>query len=314
MRDQDNLIIMEKLDSLPSETHIDVLIMAASVDKRCYAVFEKFLTNCITIDRIVILDYAKTRPMPKSSEYSEYYKLNSYPNVEYIPCNTDGYDCEYISKADFSSSSKVFIDITSISVPDIFRIFYVFKEFLKIETINVVYAEPGYYNYFNGLYFAYEEDVVEREYTPLSEYFTSAVSRDVVLVCFLGFERLISKYIHERKEHSDVIAINGFPAYYPKLKDISLAHNYELISTIGLNCVRYAQANNPFSAYNTLVEIKDSNTDKLLDICVLGSKLGACMFALRNPQIVKVSYPFPKASRVHTSIEVSNLWLYTITL
>lgn len=116
--------------SLPSETHIDVLIMAASVDKRCYAVFEKFLTNCITIDRIVILDYAKTRPMPKSSEYSEYYKLNSYPNVEYIPCNTDGYDCEYISKADFSSSSKVFIDITSISVPDIFRIFYVFKEFL----------------------------------------------------------------------------------------------------------------------------------------------------------------------------------------
>lgn len=33
-----------------------------------------------------------------------------------------------------------------------------------------------------------------------------------------------------------------------------------------LNCVRYAQANNPFSAYNTLVEIKDSNTDKLLDI------------------------------------------------
>lgn len=54
-----------------------------------------------------------------------------------------------------------------------------------------------------------------------------------------------------------------------------------------MNCVRYAQANNPFSAYNTLVEIKDSNTDKLLDICVLGSKpmaLGACMFALRNPR------------------------------
>ena len=182
-------------------------------------------------------------------------------------------------------------------------------------TLMTFFATPIAIN--NGLYFAYEEDVVEREYTPLSEYFTSAVSRDVVLVCFLGFERLISKYIHERKEHSDVIAINGFPAYYPKLKDISLAHNYELISTIGLNCVRYAQANNPFSAYNTLVEIKDSNTDKLLDICVLGSKpmaLGACMFALRNPQIVKVSYPFPKASRVHTSIEVSNLWLYTITL
>lgn len=138
-----------------------------------------------------------------------------------------------------------------------------------------------------------------------------------MLVCFLGFERLISKYIHERKEHADVIAINGFPAYYPKLKDISLEHNYELISTIGTDCVRYAQANNPFSAYNALIEIKEKNADKLLDICVLGSKpmaLGACMFALRNPDIVKVSYPFPKTHRIHTSIEVSDVWRYRIGL
>ena len=50
---------------------------------------------------------------------------------------------------------------------------------------------------------------------------------------------------------------------------------------------------------------------------ILGSKpmaLGACMFALRNPDIVKVSYPFPKTHRIHTSIEVSDVWRYRIGL
>lgn len=313
----DNRIFMEKLDAVPVETDIDIFIMAASIDNRCYAVFENLLSSGTVINRVIILDYAKARPVDSSPQYRDYYKLCGRSNVEYILCDDDGCDCEYISRTSFAPDARVFIDITSISVPDIFRLFYVIKEFHDLETIDVVYAEPKYYNYFNGLYYAYEKDIVEREYSPLTEYFTSAVSRDVMLVCFLGFERLISKYIHERKEHADVIAINGFPAYYPKLKDISLEHNYELISTIGTDCVRYAQANNPFSAYNALTEIKEKNADKLLDICVLGSKpmaLGACMFALRNPDIVKVSYPFPKTHRIHTSIEVSDVWRYRIGL
>ena len=317
MDKRNNLLFMEKLGAFPVDNDIDVFIMAASVDNRCYAVFENLISSGTVIGQVIVLDYAKARPAEDSLQYREYYKLYGRSNVEYVFCDKEGFDCEYISKANLTPELRIFVDITGISVPDIFRLFYVIKEFHDIETIDVIYAEPKYYSYFNGLYLEYEKDIVEREYSPLVEYFTSAVSRDVILVCFLGFERLISKYIHERKEHSDVIAINGFPAYYPKLKDISLEHNYELLSTIGANCVHYAQANNPFSAYNTLVDIKGKNTGKLLDICVLGSKpmaLGACMFALKNPDIVKVSYPFPKSHSIHTSIEVSDIWRYKINL
>lgn len=272
MSSGNNQFFMKKIDAVPPEAHIDIFIMAASVDKRCYAIYDSLLSKGVTIHRVVVFDYKKTRPAQDSDLYSDYYKLLEAQNVDYILCDEEGDDCKYISKESFSRNTNIFIDITSIMVPDIFRIFYIIKEFHDTEKVNVVYAEPKYYGYVNGLYFEYEKEVVEREYSPLTEYFTSAVSRDVVLVCFLGFERLISKYIHERKEHSDVVAINGFPAYYPKLKDISLAHNYELISTIGTDCVRYAQANNPFSAYNVLIEVKDKTAGKLLDLCVLGSK------------------------------------------
>lgn len=317
MSSENNQFFMNKIDAISSGTDIDIFIMAASTDKRCYAIFENLLAKGIKPHHAVVFDYKKMRPQKGSPFYADYYKLLGTKNVDYILCDEEGSDCQYISKEDFSTEANIFIDITSIMVPDIFRIFYIIKEFHGIEKINVVYAEPKYYGYVNGLYFEYEKEVVEREYATLTEYFTSAMSRDVVLVCFLGFERLISKYIHERNEHSDVIAINGFPAYYPKLKDISLAHNYELISTIGSDCVQYAQANNPFSAYNVLIEIKDKNAGKLLDLCVLGSKpmaLGACMFALKNPDIVKVSYPFPKSYTKYDSIEVSNVWWYQIDL
>lgn len=312
-----NQIFMKKLDAVSTKDDVDVFIMAASVDSRSYAAFESLVSDGVNISEAIVFDYAKARPEKGTLLYEDYYKLKSLPNVKYILCDEDGMDCRYINEVGLTDGLKIFVDITSISVPDIFRLFYVIKEFHNIATINVVYAEPKYYNYFNGLYFEYEKEIVEREYSALAEYFTSPVSREVILVCFLGFERLISKYIHERKEHTDVIAINGFPAYYPKLKDISLAHNYELISTIGGDCVHYAQANDPFSAYNELVRIKQKNDGKLLDICVLGSKpmaLGACMFALKNPDIVKVSYPFPKSNRVHTSIEVSDVWWYKIEL
>lgn len=315
---ENNLLFMEKIENVIPPKTIDVFVLAASVDSRSYAVFESFVSKGIIINKVIILDYEKFRPTTNDfQKYHDYYKLQGLNNVEYIRCDEDGADGRYISKIKLPFNPTVLIDITSISIPDLFRLFYVIKEFLDVPLINVVYAEPKYYDYLNGFYFEYEKGIVERDYRTLAEYFTSAVSRDVILVCFLGFERLVSKYIHERNEHSDVVVINGFPAYYPKLKDISLEHNYELISTMGTDCIRYAQANNPFSAFNTLTAIKEKHSDELLDICVLGSKpmaLGACMFALKNPDSVKVSYPFPKEHQMHTSIDVSDVWFYKISL
>jgi len=79
----------------------------------------------------------------------------------------------------------------------------------------------------------------------------------------------------------------------------------------------YSQANHPFSAYNTLTEIKSNNKNKILDICVLGTKpmaLGACLFALNNSSHTKVSYPYPVEYRPQISIEAADIWWYGVNL
>lgn len=314
----DTLSSMEKLDRISPETKIDILLLSASVDRRGYRAIEKLKSKSIYPEKIIVFDYKKFRPNESSrDEWDAYYSLSSWQSVEYITCTGPDDDCTILSNMDISPDSSVFLDITCFSIPDVFRILFVLKECLSISFFNVIYTEPKYYYYQNGIDFTYEQHIGERDYKPILEYFTSAVSRDVILVCFLGFDRYISKYIYDRKEHSDVVPINGFPAFYPKLKDISLHHNYELLSTIGRGCIKYTQANNPFSAYNTLMEIKEKYPNALLDLCVLGSKpmaLGTSIFALKHPKQVKVSYPFPTQYRSHTTLDAAQTWIYCFSI
>jgi len=309
--------LMEKFAEIPSISSVNLLILAASVDSRGYAAYEKMIERGIVIDQIIVFDYKKFRPTWNSDGYARYYQLASADRTQYVPCDADGDDSIFLNKFIQGNSISVFLDITSISIPDIFKICFVFKELKDFAFLNVIYSEPKYYKYLNGLYFDYEHHSGERAYRVIDEYFTSSISKDVVLICFLGFDPLISKYIHEMKEDSDIVAINGFPSFYPKLKDISLERNYELISAIGQEKVQYSQANHPFSAYNTLTEIKSNNRNKILDICVLGTKpmaLGACLFALNNSSHTKVSYPYPVEYRPQISIEAADIWWYGVNL
>ena len=308
---------MEKLDKYEDNDNVGTLILAAHTDSRSYAAFDLLTQKNIHIKRIVVFDYECNRPSVGSAQVKDYYRLSGIPNVTYVQCDSNEADCHYICNLSFPADERIMVDITSVSIPDVFRLFFVLKEILGVSQCEVIYSEPKYYEYLNGYYFEYDKEIVQRDYRILPEFFTSAVSRDVLLVCFIGFERLVSKYIHERKEHSDVLIINGFPAFFPKIKDISMEHNSELISAIGMDRIRYAQANDPFSAFNALRSILDENKNDLLDICVLGSKpmaLGACMFALEHQDQTKVSFPFPKQSQKHASIDVADIWWYKISL
>lgn len=309
---------MDRIEQLSSDTVIDILLLSASVDRRGYMSLAKLHAKSIQPQRIIVFDYAKFRPNKDDTDaWDAYYSLSGSESVQYVTCNGLEDDCSFLSEMSIDPNSSVYLDMTCFSIPDVFRIIFVLKECLSFSCFNVIYTEPKYYYYQNGIDFTYEQHLGELDYKPILEYFTSAVSRDVILVCFLGFDRYISKYIYDRKEHSDVVPINGFPAFYPKLKDISLQHNYELLSTLGHGCVKYAQANDPFSAYNTLTAIKSKHPDALLDLCVLGSKpmaLGASIFALKNQKQVKVSYPFPTQYCNHTTLDAAHTWVYRFAL
>lgn len=307
---------MERLEAY-NHKRIDLFITSAHVDERSFSAYELLHRKGITIVQTVVFDYSDIRPKEDSDAYNQYYRLQSFSGVTYIPCNAFDADINYICNMDISSIHNIVIDITNIPTPDIFRLLYVLYSIHNVIQYSIVYSEPKYYQHINGFNYSLNEKLVEIDYRTIPEYFCSAVSRDVMLVCFLGFGRLVSKYIHDRCEHSDVVVINGFPSYYPKIKDISLEHNYELISAIGTDKVLFCQANDPFSSYNTLCDIKAHNNNKLMDICVLGSKpmaLGACIFALKNQNDVKVSFPFPKETAIRQSLDVSEIWWYRITI
>jgi len=159
------------------------------------------------------------------------------------------------------------------------------------------------------------DDCIPESFDVLNEYYNSSNDKEEILVCFLGFEKDISNYVNHVANPSKTIAINGFPAYYPKMKDYSLLNNYELLSKIGKENVFYTTANNPFSAYNTLCEILEKFSNSILNICVLGNKpmaLGACIFALNHPRHSKVSFPYPSRYKIDTSITSNNCWHYQI--
>ena len=90
----------------------------------------------------------------------------------------------------------------------------------------------------------------------------------------------------------------------PKLKDISLVNNYELITTVGRDKVISSRANSPYAAYNCLKNVAKRYDEELMNICVLGTKpmaLGAALYALRNLRKVKISFPFPEKYRSDSS-------------
>lgn len=102
-----------------------------------------------------------------------------------------------------------------------------------------------------------------------------------------------------------------------KFKDISLLNNYELITTVGLDNVISARANSHYVAYNCLNDVSRRYKGELLNICVLETKsmaVGVALYSLRNPEKVKVSFPFPEKYKENSSSQMGDSWYYQIKI
>lgn len=291
---------------------IDHFITALNSDHRGYCIYDVLLKHK-KMKKVILFDYKKLREDSNMDEVINHYDLSSHEEVSLIPCNTDDDDVMFINSQSINEDDIVGIDITNFCIPDLFRIMYVLKKIKKVKIIYAFYTEPKYYLQHYNIWGNREQNVSERNYKVLDEYFVSATPDKTLLVCFLGFEYMVSKYVSENANVKDTIVVNGFPSYYPKLKDISLANNYELVSTLNPKNIYRSRANDPFSAYNTLKTIQSNYSDFVLNVCVLGTKpmaLGACIFALENENSVKVSYPSPRVYTSAKSKEASEMWYY----
>jgi len=314
----DKIFVMKDITNhnIEEMTKMKFLFIAASCDERSYKISNIILGKSNLVEKMYIFDYKKFQPTKdQEQEYATYYNYMVFKDYEIIKCENEDDDIHNLNKIHIEPTDCIGIDITGFSIPDIFRIFYVLRQIKSIRHLHVFYSEPRYYYYSNGLFDTYELLSGERKYTQIHEYFASGSQQKEILVCFLGFDKMVSKWVRELADPSEIVVINGLPSYMPKLKDISLVNNFDLLSMIDKDNIYFTRASNPYSAYNTLCDIKEKFNGALLNICVLGTKpmtLGACIFALDNIGTVKVTYPYPKSYKLKTTEESSRLWHYFI--
>jgi hypothetical protein len=317
-----------KSDAQRIPNMLDVYFCAANSDQRCYNVLSFLSDGRCKIHNITVFDYQKLRPQPHdtnaqcddnfellNNNYQAYHRFNT---TDIISCSAEDDDVNYIAHMQIETDAQIGIDITGFTIPDVFRIMYILKEIKHIASINVFYTEPQHYVFKQDMFDTYEYLIGERTYKPIPEYFAVGRYEKELLVFFLGFDLYVSDYIYEKALPNEAIAVNGFPAYLPKLKDISLLNNYSLLTAhIDSEHRFYAKAINPFSSYNTLCDIRESYPDYLMNICVLGTKpmaLGACLFSLNNKKNVKVTYPYPQKYALHITESQTKSWCYVIDL
>lgn len=301
--------------SLPN---MDYFLLSISNEERCYEVLKLLLEKDVRIDNVVLILYEKYEGVEINENVkSELQKFTQ--SIKIIKCSmaNEGHDSVELSKIGIKKNDVVGFDITGFAIPDIFRNLYVLNTIISITYINVFYTEPKYYCYQNGLFTTYTRNEGECSYKVVEEYNNSGNGKREILVCFLGFDRNVSKYVYDKVVPYETVIINGFPSYLPKLKDISLLNNYELITTVGTEKIVSVRANSPYAAYNCLNDVAKRHRDDLLNICVLGTKpmaLGAALYSLRNPERVKVSFPYPERYKLNSSSEIGESWCYQISI
>jgi hypothetical protein len=134
------------------------------------------------------------------------------------------------------------------------------------------------------------------------------------LAILLGFEGNRAVAINNEINPDLTIPINGFPAFQPIFKDISILDNRELLidEEIFKN-LTYAPALDPFETKDVLEDIYYQHTQKYnFSIAPLGTKpmsLGSCFFAIEHPD-VRIIYQYPQEYLPKASKGWRESWLY----
>lgn len=221
-----------------------------------------------------------------------------------------------------NKESKIAVEITGFSIPNIFLIMHALKNKMKVKKVDAYYTEPQYYIYDKGYYDAYHSYVAERICRPILGYYNSGDQEEEVLTIFMGFDGGLAasvyfKLAEESQEIKDTYVVNGLPSYSPKLKDVSLYNNYDLVTKLTNRQLLCVAANSPFSAYNVLRDLYQKCKGVPFNICTIGSKpvaLGACLFALDYKEKVKVTYPFYEKTKFDSDEKAGKVWRYTLDL
>ena len=225
-------------------------------------------------------------------------------------------------------NKKMLVDITGISQPAIFFLLKLLyeDEDLRPSNLFVAYTEPLRYK---AKVFPSSEDVFE-----LTERFIGLKAlpgfirkpereKNQLLVLLIGFEGKRAKYVCETLEipARDMRIVLGFPGFRPGWQYLAYGSNQSMLEYFqAYNFLSLAAANNPFDAYNSLLELHTeqvkSGIETRITVAPVGTKphaLGAAMFALHYSSITRLVYDFPVKSRRLRSEGYGTTWIYNFS-
>lgn len=230
---------MSRLDDSPLATAVqyDCILLGGGSDARAYEVLRKAPKNGISFTKVLLFDFEERKNAIEQKvrdAYSRYIKLHH--DITLLPCSLkDPSGClkAIISRGfTFSHKSRLAVDISAFTRPYFFSLLKYLQDHCGLLTVDVFYTEPMSYVIPKGLLQSYRASlgplfVME---VPGFPGFTTG-RKNNILVFTLGFDGDLSVFISEEVTPNTVVIVNGFPAYSPKFKDISLMNNERLLNT-----------------------------------------------------------------------------------
>lgn len=301
----------------------DCLLIAPNVEKRSSYLYKRF--GLSSFESVYVFDF-------DNFHQPEYFKYEAaiFDGVDttdfIIFKGNENQIIQQFVKCDLKNKQKIAIDITGFSIPQLLQIMKIIIARCSQSIVDFFYTEPMHYMYKEGYLDQYHPESVQRICAPIRGYYNSGIKQAESLVILLGFENGLANLVYSRiaedsQDNGATYAINGLPSFSIKMKDISILNNFDFLLHIDDDDIFTASANNPFSVFNTLIDIFDKDTEMPLNICPLGSKpmaLGAGLFALYinshfTQKPIKVIYP----SYIKKKFEIEELpgkvWRYEIS-
>lgn len=324
---------MKSLDDVQDAREYDVVFCANGLEGRDTKVVKLLQVKNFVVKKWVVFEYAERINERSDMEENVFNCLKSKSIIHIATSYFDTRNYSELLKEVIETIEKaehIGIDITGFKNQFFFPILKFLRNTCKVKKIDVFYTEPATYKFPKKresiAYFpnVKEDTKVLFNYSKTQEGiqiksipgFEGERQKATILVILLGFDGKVSVRIKEEYNAEKVLLINGFPAYLPKFRDISLLNNKELVSACSKDEIFSTYADNPFEVYNVLYRIKEKYADYKLLIAPLGAKplaLGVCKFVLDYPQMAVL---YVESSRyVEKSTEkYGETWEYRIDL
>ena len=296
---------MKSLDKIQEDREYDIFFCANGLEGRDTKVVKLFQEKEFRVRKWIVFDYAERKDSREKSEGDIYTYLQEENVTNVLTSYNDPRNYSeilYDVVEEIKSAEHIGIDITGFKNQFFFPIIKFLRSNCCTHKIDVFYTEPATYKFpekkeSKGYFPNVQEDKkVLFNFSKAQEGiqvksipgFEGGRLKSTILVILLGFDGKVGVRIKEEYNAEKVLLINGFPAYLPKFRDISLMNNKELVSACSSDEIFSTYADNPFEVYNVLFRIKEKYKDYKLLIAPLGAKplaLGVCKFVLDNPQM-----------------------------